>query len=106
LGGLADAPQRRELALSRTILEAAVNRPVRAVAYPYGWPGAFTPRTIELAADVGFTLGFTALEGVNRLDAPDFAPLSLRRLTIGAGDTPALLRGRAALHAAMGKSWL
>jgi peptidoglycan/xylan/chitin deacetylase (PgdA/CDA1 family) len=106
LATLADAPQRRDLALSRTILEAAVNRPVRTVAYPYGWPGAFSPRTIELAADVGYTLGFTALEGINQPDSPDFAPLALRRLTVGAGDTPALLRSRAALHGAMGKSWL
>lgn len=106
LATLSDPLQRRELALSRTILEAAVGRPVKTVAYPYGWPGAFSARTIELAADAGYTVGFTALEGVNHLDAPDLAPLALRRLTIGAGDTPALLRARAALHAALGKSWL
>mgnify|MGYP001144859053 CR=1 FL=1 len=106
LASLPDAPQRRELALSRTILEAAVNAPVKAVAYPYGWPGAFSGRTLELAADAGFTLGFTGLEGINRLDAPDLAPLALRRLNIGAGDTPALLRARSALHAAAGGSWL
>ena len=106
LASLPDAPQRRELALSRTILEAAVRTPVKAVAYPYGWPGAFSDRTLELAADAGYTLGFTGLEGVNRPDAPDFAPLALRRLNIGAGDTPALLRARSALHAAVGKSWL
>ncbi|MDR3619551.1 MAG: polysaccharide deacetylase family protein [Paludisphaera borealis] len=106
LATLPDSLQRREFALSRTILEAAVGRPVKTVAYPYGWPGAFTSRTIELAADAGYTLGFTALEGINHPDALDFASLALRRLNIGAGDTPALLRGRAALHGALGKSWL
>jgi peptidoglycan/xylan/chitin deacetylase (PgdA/CDA1 family) len=106
LATLPEPLQRREFALSRTILEAAAGRPVRAVAYPYGWPGAFTERTTELAADAGFTLGFTALEGVNRLDAPGLRPLALRRLTVGAGDTPTLLRARSALHAASGRSWL
>jgi len=106
LGPLADPDQRRDLALSRTILEMAVGGEVRTIAYPYGWPGAFGPRTIELAGEVGYSLGFTAVEGINRPDEPDFNPLALRRLNVGSGDTPALLRGRAALHGAVARSLL
>ncbi len=104
LGTLAEADQRRDLALSRTILEMAVGREVRAVAYPYGWPSAFGARTIELAGEVGYALGFTAVEGINRPDDSDFNLLALRRLNVGSGDAPALLRGRAALHGAVGRS--
>lgn len=104
LGTLSERDQRRDLALSRTILEMAVGAEVRAVAYPYGWPGAFDPRTVELAGEVGHVIGFTAIEGVNRPDDPGFNPLALRRLNVGSGDTPALLRGRAALHGALGWS--
>lgn len=106
LGTLAEADQRRDLALSRTILELATGGDVRAVAYPYGWPGAFGDRTIELAGEVGYSLGFTALEGINRPDAPDFNPLALRRLNVGSGDSPALLRARAALYGTFGRSVL
>jgi len=103
LGALDDRDARRELALSRTILEAAVRRPVRAVAYPYGWPGAVSDRTFRLAADVGYRFGFTSFEGIVR---PGFDPLAIPRLNVGRGDTPALLRSRAALWGALGRSWL
>jgi len=106
LGTLSEADQRRDLALSRTILEMAVGGEVRTVAYPYGWPGAFNSRTIELAGEVGCVLGFTAVEGINRPDDPGFNPLALRRLNVGSGDRPALLHARAALHGAIGRSWL
>lgn len=104
LATLAEPDQRRDLALSRTILEMAVGRDVRAVAYPYGWPSAFGARTIELAGEVGYALGFTAVEGINRPDGSDFNPLAFRRLNVGSGDVPALLRGRAALLGAVGQS--
>lgn len=106
LATLDEDDQRRDLALSRSILEMATGGEVRAVAYPYGWPGAFGDRTVELAGEVGYSLGFTALEGINRPDAPGFNPLALRRLNVGSGDSPALLRARAALHGAMGRSAL
>lgn len=106
LGTLDDRTLRRDLALSRTILEAALKRPVRTIAYPYGWPGAVDDRTYRLAADAGYRAGFTAIEGIARPDAPDFNPLAIRRLTVGGGDTPALLRARAALWGALGRSWL
>ncbi|WP_165071165.1 polysaccharide deacetylase family protein [Paludisphaera rhizosphaerae] len=103
LGSLDDRSARRELALSRTILEAAVKRPVRTVAYPYGWPGAVSDRTFRLASDVGYRIGFTSFEGIVR---PGFDPLAVPRLNVGCGDTTAMLRSRAALWGAFGRSWL
>jgi hypothetical protein len=41
---------------------------------------------------------------VNRPDSLD--PYEIRRLGVGSGDTPALLRARSALHAAFGRSFL
>lgn len=103
LGTLDDRDARRELALSRTILEAAVGRPVRAVAYPYGWPGAVSGRTFRLAAAAGYRAGFTAFEGTVR---PGCDPLAMPRLNVGGGDSPALIRTRAALWGSLGRSWL
>ena len=74
------------------------------IAYPFGWPGTFTARTTELAAEAGYHVAFSSLEGVNRPGRPGFEPLALRRLNVGTGDSPPLLRARAALHAAVGRS--
>ncbi|WP_165246813.1 polysaccharide deacetylase family protein [Paludisphaera soli] len=106
LGTLDDRGLRRELALSRTILEAALKRPVRTIAYPYGWPGAVDDRAYRLAAAAGYRAGFTTIEGIARPGAPGFDPLAIPRLTVGGGDAPALLRARAALWGAAGRSWL
>jgi peptidoglycan/xylan/chitin deacetylase (PgdA/CDA1 family) len=106
LGGLDEDGQRRELAGSKAILESELGREVTAVAYPFGWPGSFTARTTELAAQVGYRLGFSSREGVNHAGAAGFDRLALRRLNVGTGDSPSLLRARAALHGAFGKSLL
>jgi peptidoglycan/xylan/chitin deacetylase (PgdA/CDA1 family) len=106
LGGLDDDAQRCELADSKRILESRLGRDVTAVAYPFGWVGTFTPRTVSLATEVGYRLGFSSIEGVNQLNRSGFEPLALRRLNVGAGDTPPLLRARISLHTVHGKSFL
>ena len=45
LAGLDDDSQRNELGRSKRILEARLGREVRALAYPYGWPGTYTAVT-------------------------------------------------------------
>ena len=106
LGGLDVEDQRLELAGSKAILEKELAREVAGVAYPFGWPGTMTAQTTELAAEVGYQLGFSSRDGVNHPGALCFEPMALRRLNVGTGDSPALLRARAALHRAFGKSML
>lgn len=106
MAGLDDDAQREELTGSKATLERALGRPVTAIAYPFGWPGTFTARTVALAAEAGYRLAFSSLEGINRPGHPGFEPLALRRLNVGTGDSPPLLRARAALHAALGRSVL
>ena len=45
LAGLDQETQRNELAGSRQILEAELRHPIKAAAYPYGWPGTYTVET-------------------------------------------------------------
>ena len=42
LATLDNDAQRDELARSKQILQAKLRRPVKALAYPYGWPGTYT----------------------------------------------------------------
>ena len=64
-----------------------------ALAYPYGWPGTYTEQTKALAAGSGYRVAFASLEGINRPGSLD--PFEVRRLGVGSGDSPILLRGRA-----------
>lgn len=104
LAGLAGDDQRGELADSKRILEERLGYEVVALAYPYGWPGAYTAETKALAAAVGYRAAFAAIEGINRPGAMD--PFEVRRFNVGGGDSAILLRARAALHAAIGRSFL
>ena len=99
-----DDTQRDELADSRQILEVKLARPVRAIAYPYGWPGTYTEQTKALAAQAGYHLAFSSRQGVNRLAG--FDQYEIRRLGVGSADSATLLRARCTLHAAFGKSFL
>jgi peptidoglycan/xylan/chitin deacetylase (PgdA/CDA1 family) len=106
LGRLAEEDQIHELTHSKQMIECALQREVIALAYPFGWPGTFTRRTQELAAQVGYKVAFSSLEGINNPDARGFEPFCLRRLNVGTGDSPPLLRARSVLHAALGRSFL
>jgi peptidoglycan/xylan/chitin deacetylase (PgdA/CDA1 family) len=104
LAGLDAQSQRRKLIESKRILEARLDRAITALAYPYGWPGSYTAQTKTLAAEAGYRLAFAAREGVNRPDSVD--RYEIRRLGVGSGDSPILLRARTALHGAFGGSIL
>ena len=56
-----------ELAGSRTDLEAALGRPVRAVAYPVGRSIARETRIRDAIAAAGYRIGLTNASGVNRV---------------------------------------
>ena len=106
LGQLGEKKQAEQLVDSRRLLEAKLHREVSAIAYPYGWPGTFTARTLELAREAGYCWGFSSTEGINRLDAPGWEPLALRRLNVGWSDSALMLRARASLYAVAGRSVL
>lgn len=106
LASLDDAAQRFELTASKRFLENELGREIGALAYPFGWAGSFTGRTAELAGVVGYRLAFSALEGINRPGTSAFQPFAIRRLNVGTGDSAPLLRARAMLHTAFGKSLL
>lgn len=101
----ADA-QQAELIVSKRLLESNLDCEVTAIAYPYGWRGSFTARTVALAREAGYRWAFTSLEGINRLSRLQADPLELYRLNIGAGDSAVLLRARMDLHATVSRSFL
>jgi peptidoglycan/xylan/chitin deacetylase (PgdA/CDA1 family) len=96
--------QRRELILSKQILEGRVGCEIKAFAYPYGWPGTYTECTKAIVAQTGYQLAFTSREGINRPKTFDLR--EIRRLGVGSGDSLDLLRARVVLHAALGRSFL
>jgi peptidoglycan/xylan/chitin deacetylase (PgdA/CDA1 family) len=104
LARLDDDSQHGEVARSKHVLEAQLGREIRAFAYPYGWPGTYTHRTKAIVAEAGYRLAFTSREGTDRFE--NFDPWEISRLGVGTGDSPALLRARAALYAAFGRSFL
>jgi peptidoglycan/xylan/chitin deacetylase (PgdA/CDA1 family) len=104
LARLDDDSQLREVAGAKHVLEAQLGCEIYAFAYPYGWPGTYTHRTKAIVAEAGYCLAFTSREGTDRFE--NFDPLEISRLGVGTGDSPALLRARAALHAAFGRSFL
>jgi peptidoglycan/xylan/chitin deacetylase (PgdA/CDA1 family) len=104
LARLPEAAQRHELAESRRILEQELGREVRALAYPFGWPGTHDALTERLAREAGYRLAFSSAEGVNRPGASD--AFALRRLGVGYRDSPPLFRARTALQTAFGASFL
>ncbi len=104
LSWLSESEQREELERPRRILQSHLNREILALAYPYGWPGAFDATTERLAREAGYRVAFSAGEGVNRAGRTN--PFAIRRLGIGFADSPDLLRARWTLHETFGRSFL
>ncbi|MBV9969290.1 MAG: polysaccharide deacetylase family protein [Xanthobacteraceae bacterium] len=81
LGKADEATARAELATSREVIAAALERPVLHFAYPYGGPDLVGKREFRLAAEVGFATGVTTRPGVL---FPEHAahPMALPRLSL------------------------
>ena len=71
LASLNEDAQYQELASSKQILENRIGRPIKALAYPYGWPGSYTAATMALAARAGYRVAFSSHEGINRFAGLD-----------------------------------
>ena len=77
---LPEGAVRAEVAGSKAILEAHLNRPVRAFCYP---GGLFGGRERRLAADAGFEVAVSASPGTNTAGSD---PLALRRIGVDPSD--------------------
>jgi peptidoglycan/xylan/chitin deacetylase (PgdA/CDA1 family) len=98
---IGDEDARREIAESRTVLEARLGRPVHAFCYPAGLFGA---RDRKLVGEAGFRYATSVEPGIN---TPATDRLALRRIQIdprdrlldfrakafGGHDSPPLARG-------------
>lgn len=104
LAKLSEAEQREELTRSKQVLERELGRQVSAIAYPFGWQGAYNEITERQARAAGYKLAFSARKGVNRPGCWD--QFALRRLGVGFRDTPALFRAQVVCYAALGTSLL
>lgn len=66
---LTDGELEWELAESKRVLEARLQKPADALAYPIGTTAAFDARVIAATERQGFKLGVTYVSGANRLDS-------------------------------------
>ncbi|MGJ5205357.1 polysaccharide deacetylase family protein [Bradyrhizobium sp. HKCCYLR20261] len=64
LAHLRDADAQREIAMGKAVLETALRRPVRHMAYPFGDPQSFRRGDAVLAEQAGFVSAATAVGGV------------------------------------------
>jgi peptidoglycan/xylan/chitin deacetylase (PgdA/CDA1 family) len=64
LANLRDADARRELGMGRAVLESALHRSVRHVAFPFGDRAAFNRTHVMMAAELGFSSAVSTIPGV------------------------------------------
>jgi peptidoglycan/xylan/chitin deacetylase (PgdA/CDA1 family) len=93
---LSRADQIEELGRSREILEAELDAPVRAVAFPIGRPVIHDPQLRSAVSRAGYRLGFSNKTGVNPLWR-GLDPFNFRRLSFDADSPPSYIRGVLAL---------
>jgi peptidoglycan/xylan/chitin deacetylase (PgdA/CDA1 family) len=80
LNRLSPVDQREEIFAGKRMLEAAVGRPVRAFAYPYGSPWDVTVDTVRLVREAGFALACANTPGpVDAESDPFWLPRCLVR---------------------------
>jgi len=64
LAQLEHAEQRREILGGKRDLEGMLGHPVQLFSYPHGQADDFTPETVELAREAGFSLACSAVGGL------------------------------------------
>jgi peptidoglycan/xylan/chitin deacetylase (PgdA/CDA1 family) len=69
LSVLSSSEQRQELVSSRQYLEGILGRTVTAMSYPFGGRDDYTPLTVSLARDAGFSCACTSASGSVRAGA-------------------------------------
>lgn len=64
LASLSVALQREEILDSKAQLEKMLNRPIKSFSYPFGKQHDYTPETVALVQDAGFSVACSNLSGV------------------------------------------
>lgn len=80
LSRLDASEQRREIAESKSLLEAVVGAPIRSFAYPYGTREDFSAETVALVRETGFSC---ACANYPRNVRPGVSPYELPRIAVG-----------------------
>jgi peptidoglycan/xylan/chitin deacetylase (PgdA/CDA1 family) len=80
LSGLSKEAQREEMLHSKLSLEELTGTAVTSFAYPYGWHGDYTPESVLLARESGFTSGCTTIAGAVNRNMDEF---QLPRMHVG-----------------------
>ena len=73
LSQTSDDIAREEITQSRARLERLLERPVWALAYPFGDPGSVTAREVRMAEEAGFSCAFMNVAGGFGAETPRFA---------------------------------
>ena len=81
LSKLTDDELRQELTESKKTIERELNQPCRWITYPNGQPSDFSPRVAEMAAAMGYELGFTLVE---KFVVPDSRRFEIGRFNVTA----------------------
>lgn len=103
LAQLSVADQRRELSVSRGMLQERLKQPIASVAYPEGALDKFTEATKRLCKDLGYTAGFSFYGGFNRPGRTD--PFDIRRIGMYITDNPCLSRARIVFTTSFGRAF-
>jgi peptidoglycan/xylan/chitin deacetylase (PgdA/CDA1 family) len=64
LANLKDADAMRELTMGKAVLESALRRPVRHVAFPFGGGAAFRRAHVVMAREAGYVSAVSAIPGI------------------------------------------
>lgn len=86
----------RELAESRQRLQDELKEPIRALAYPNGGAGDFSPSIEKLAKEAGYSAAFTLVPGPERHRSVQRNPLAIRRIAVYLNDTDRRWRAKLA----------
>jgi peptidoglycan/xylan/chitin deacetylase (PgdA/CDA1 family) len=78
---------RREIAGSKRRIEAELDRPVTAFAYPNGLTTDFNPALQAVLREAGFEAAFTLVPGPARLTEAQRDPIAIRRIFVHHKDT-------------------
>jgi peptidoglycan/xylan/chitin deacetylase (PgdA/CDA1 family) len=78
---------RAEVAGSKARIEAEINQPVTAFAYPNGQPSDFNPTLQAMLPQVGIRAAFTLVPGPTRPTEARQAPMAIRRILISYKDS-------------------